>query len=135
MKTKCGVIAGDDLQALFAFAKTKQFALPAVNVINTSTVNAVMETAAELKSPAVIQFSNGGAQFYAGKARYVLTADGREASLRHIAHAKALEEDLADKLGAGEIMALKMLLKHLIANTDPGLPDLWAPTNQPAAAA
>lgn len=74
-------------------------------------------------------------EFYAGKARYVLTADGREASLRHIAHAKALEEDLADKLGAGEIMALKMLLKHLIANTDPGLPDLWAPTNQPAAAA
>jgi fructose-bisphosphate aldolase class II len=65
---KPGVISGDDLQALFALAKSKKFALPAINVINTSTVNAVMETAAEIKSPAIIQFSNGGAQFFAGKA-------------------------------------------------------------------
>ena len=66
-QVKPGVISGDDLQALFALAKSKNFALPAINVINTSTVNAVMETAAELKSPAILQFSNGGAQFYAGK--------------------------------------------------------------------
>ena len=66
-QVKPGVISGDDLQALFALAKSKNFALPAINVINTSTVNAVMETAAEIKSPAIIQFSNGGAQFYAGK--------------------------------------------------------------------
>ena len=62
-----GVATGDDCQALFALAKARQFALPAVNVINTSTVNAVIETARDLKSPAIIQFSNGGAQFYAGK--------------------------------------------------------------------
>ena len=67
-KVKPGVVAGDDLQALFSFAKANKFALPAVNVINTSTVNAVMEAAADLKSPAILQFSNGGAQFYAGKA-------------------------------------------------------------------
>ena len=67
-QVKPGVISGDDLQALFALAKSRSFALPAINVINTSTVNAVMETAAEIKSPAIIQFSNGGAQFYAGKA-------------------------------------------------------------------
>ncbi|MCK0508162.1 flavin reductase family protein [Aromatoleum anaerobium] len=60
-------------------------------------------------------------------ARYVLTAHGREASLRQIALAKALEEDIADKLGAGDAMALKLLLKRLVASTDPGLPDLWAP--------
>ena len=64
---KPGVVTGDDCQALFAYAKSRQFALPAVNVINTSTVNAVMETARNLNSPAIIQFSNGGAQFYAGK--------------------------------------------------------------------
>ena len=64
---KPGVASGDQLQAIFELAKEKQFALPAVNVINTSTVNAVIETAAELKSPAIIQFSNGGAQFFAGK--------------------------------------------------------------------
>ncbi len=64
---KPGVVSGDDLQALFAYAKSRQFALPAINVINSSTVNGVMEGAAELKSPAILQFSNGGAQFYAGK--------------------------------------------------------------------
>jgi hypothetical protein len=64
---KPGVATGDELQAIFELAKAKQFALPAVNVINTSTVNAVMETAKELNSPAIIQFSNGGAQFFAGK--------------------------------------------------------------------
>lgn len=64
--------------------------------------------------------------------RFVLTADGREASLRQIAHAKALEEDLVDKLGVGDVMALKLLLKRLIASTDPGLPDLWAPVAEPA---
>jgi fructose-bisphosphate aldolase class II len=63
-----GVATGDELQALFQLAKAKQFAMPAVNVINTSTVNAVMETAKEVNSPAIIQFSNGGAQFFAGKA-------------------------------------------------------------------
>ena len=64
---KPGVASGDQLQAIFDLAKEKQFALPAVNVINTSTVNGVIETAAELNSPAIIQLSNGGAQFYAGK--------------------------------------------------------------------
>lgn len=67
--------------------------------------------------------------------RFVLTADGREASLRQIAHAKAVEQDLADTLGAGDVMALKLLLKRLIASTDPGLPDLWAPVPEPAALA
>ena len=62
-----GVASGDQLQAIFDLAKAKHFALPAVNVINTSTVNSVLETAKELNAPAIIQFSNGGAQFFAGK--------------------------------------------------------------------
>ena len=77
-QVKQGVIAGDDLQALFAYAKANKFALPAVNVVNTSTVNVIMETAAEIKSPAMIQFSNGGAQFYAGKG---LNNDGQRACI------------------------------------------------------
>lgn len=64
---------------------------------------------------------------HAGTTRFVLTADGREASLRQIALAKAVEEDLADKLGPGDAMALKLLLKRLVAASDPGVPDLWAP--------
>ena len=66
-KFKLGVITGDCVQDIFSDAKKNNYALPAVNVTNTSTVNSVMETAAELNSPAIIQFSNGGCVFYAGK--------------------------------------------------------------------
>ena len=66
-KFALGVLTGDQLQEVFADAKLNKYALPAINVSNTSTVNAVLETAAELNSPAIIQFSNGGCQFYAGK--------------------------------------------------------------------
>jgi len=62
-----GVITGDKVQELFAYAKANQFALPAVNVIGTNSVNAAMETAREVNSPIIIQFSNGGAVFFAGK--------------------------------------------------------------------
>ena len=66
-KFEYGVLTGEQVQEVFADAKANKYALPAVNVTNTSTVNTVMETAAELNSPAFIQFSNGGCQFYAGK--------------------------------------------------------------------
>ncbi len=62
-----GVATGDEVQKIFSYAKEKAFALPAVNVSSTSTVNAVMETAARLNAPVIIQFSHGGAQFFAGK--------------------------------------------------------------------
>jgi fructose-bisphosphate aldolase, class II len=62
-----GVLFGDALQALYKDAKDNSFALPAVNVIGTNTINAVLETAAKVNSPVIIQFSNGGAQFMAGK--------------------------------------------------------------------
>jgi fructose-bisphosphate aldolase class II len=66
-KYKAGVLFGDELEALYEDAKQNKFALPAVNVTGTSSVNAVLETAAKVNSPVIIQFSNGGAQFYAGK--------------------------------------------------------------------
>ncbi len=64
---KPGVVTGEDVQKLFAFAKEHKFALPAVNVISTDTINAVLEAAAKAKSAVIIQFSNGGAAFLAGK--------------------------------------------------------------------
>ena len=66
-KFKSGVLTGKEVQEVFSAAKRNKYALPAVNVTNTSTVNSVMETAAELNSPAIIQFSNGGCVFFAGK--------------------------------------------------------------------
>jgi fructose-bisphosphate aldolase class II len=62
-----GVITGDQVQELFEIAKEKQFALPAVNIIGTDSLNAVLETAKAVNSPVIVQLSNGGAQFYAGK--------------------------------------------------------------------
>lgn len=62
-----GVLWGDEVTELLNYANEKNFALPAVNVIGTNTVNAVLETARELNSPVIIQFSNGGASFFAGK--------------------------------------------------------------------
>jgi fructose-bisphosphate aldolase, class II len=65
---KPGVATGKDLQTIFRIAKENQFALPAVNVVSSSSVNAVMEAAKVANSPVIIQFSNGGSIFYAGKA-------------------------------------------------------------------
>jgi fructose-bisphosphate aldolase, class II len=66
-KYKAGVLYGEELAALLADAKKNLFALPAVNVIGTDTINATLEAAAKVNSPVIIQFSNGGAQFMAGK--------------------------------------------------------------------
>ncbi len=64
---KPGVVTGDDVQKLLQFAKDNSFAMPAVNVVSTNSVNAVLEAAASVNSPVMIQFSSGGAGFYAGK--------------------------------------------------------------------
>lgn len=64
---KPGVATGKEVQAIFKLAKEKGFALPAVNVIGSNTINGVLETAAALNAPVIIQFSNGGGQFNAGK--------------------------------------------------------------------
>ena len=66
-KYTTGVLYGEELKALLQDAKDNSFALPAVNTIGTNTINAVLETAAKVNSPVIIQFSNGGAQFIAGK--------------------------------------------------------------------
>jgi len=62
-----GVVTGDDLQKLFKIAKSEGYALPAVNVVSTSSINAVLESAKNVNSPVIVQFSNGGGAYYAGK--------------------------------------------------------------------
>lgn len=62
-----GVVSGNDMQKIFAIAKQHKFALPAVNVVGTDSINATLEAAKEANSPIIVQFSNGGASFYAGK--------------------------------------------------------------------
>ncbi len=64
---KPGVVTGDDVQKIFAIAAKNNFAIPAVNVVGSNSINAVLEAAAKVNSPVIIQFSNGGAAFNAGK--------------------------------------------------------------------
>ncbi len=78
LKSQKGVVHGAALQELFEIAKKNQFALPAVNVVSTNTVNAVMEAAKQANSPVIIQFSNGGGIFYAGKS---LSNEGQAAAI------------------------------------------------------
>lgn len=66
-KFRSGVLFGDEVTELYKYANDNNFAIPAVNVTSTSTVNAVLETARDLNSPVIIQFSNGGATFFGGK--------------------------------------------------------------------
>ena len=64
---KPGVASGQEVQEIFQHAKSKQYAMPAVNVVGSNTINTVLETARDVNAPVIIQFSNGGAQFNAGK--------------------------------------------------------------------
>ncbi len=75
---KPGVVTGDDVQKIFTFCKENKIALPAVNVINTDSINAALEAAAKVKSAIIIQFSNGGAAFFTGKG---LKLEGQQNSI------------------------------------------------------
>jgi fructose-bisphosphate aldolase class II len=77
-KIKSGVATGDTVQEIFQLAKEKGFALPAANVISSSTINAVIEAARDLNAPVIVQFSNGGAHFNAGKG---LSNEGQKAAV------------------------------------------------------
>ncbi len=110
-KIKPGVATGDTVQEIFRFAKEKGFALPAVNVTSSSTVNAVMETAAKVNSPVIIQFSNGGCHFYAGKS--LSNKDERAAIAGGIAGAKQVHE-LAELYGIPVILHTDHCAKNLL---------------------
>jgi len=108
---KSGVATGDEVQAIFQLAKEKGFALPAVNVTSSSTVNGVMEAAAKLNAPAIIQFSNGGCLYFAGKS---LTNENEKAAiLGGIAGAKHVHA-LAEAYGATVILHTDHCAKKLL---------------------
>ncbi|MDX6748005.1 class II fructose-bisphosphate aldolase [Polaribacter sp. PL03] len=108
---KPGVATGKEVQEIFNFAKEKGFALPAVNVIGSNTINAVLETAKELNAPVIIQFSNGGAQFNAGKG---LSNENEKAAIAGgIAGAKHIHE-LAVAYGVPVILHTDHAAKKLL---------------------
>lgn len=108
---KPGVATGKEVQAIFSYAKEKGFALPAVNVVGSDSVNAVMETAAKVNSPVIIQFSNGGAQFNAGKG--LSNANEKAAILGAVAGAKHIHL-LAEAYGVPVILHTDHAAKKLL---------------------
>jgi len=106
-----GVATGDEVQKIFAFAKANSFALPAVNVSSTSSVNGVMETAGKLKAPVIIQFSHGGAQFFSGKG--LDNTNERSSILGAVSGAKHVHE-LAEAYGATVILHTDHCAKKLL---------------------
>ncbi|GAA4812817.1 class II fructose-bisphosphate aldolase [Litoribaculum gwangyangense] len=108
---KPGVATGKEVQAIFNHAKANNYALPAVNVIGSDTINGVLETARDLNAPVIIQFSNGGAQFNAGKG---LSNEGQKAAIAGaIAGAKHVHT-LAEAYGATVILHTDHCAKKLL---------------------
>lgn len=108
---KPGVATGDQVQEIFRYAKEKGFALPAVNVTSSSTINGVMETAAKLNAPVIIQFSNGGVLFLAGKG--LSNENERAAIAGSVAGAKHIHQ-LAELYGATVILHTDHCAKKLL---------------------
>ena len=108
---KPGVAFGDQVQEIFRYAKEKGFALPAVNVTSSSTINAVLESAAKVNAPVIIQFSNGGAAFIAGKG--LSNENQKAAILGSIAGAK-LVHTLAEAYGVPVILHTDHCAKNLL---------------------
>ena len=106
-----GVITGKQVQEVFQLAKEKKFALPAVNVIGSSSINGVLETAAALNAPVIVQFSNGGAQFNAGKG---FSNENQQAAIAGaVAGAKHVHQ-LAEAYGAVVILHTDHAAKKLL---------------------
>lgn len=108
---KPGVASGDDLQTIFKFAKAGKYAMPAVNVIGTDSVNAVLEAAREVNSPVIIQFSNGGAAFYAGKG---LSNEGEKAAIAGAVSGAHHIHQLAEYYGVPVILHTDHAAKKLL---------------------
>lgn len=108
---KPGVATGDEVQKIFAYAKEKGFALPAVNVTGTNTINGVLETARDLNSPVMVQFSNGGAQFYAGKG---LSNENQQASIAGAVSGAHHVHMMAEKYGVVTILHTDHCAKKLL---------------------
>jgi len=100
-KFRTGVLFGEEVDQVYADAKANQYALPAVNVVSTSTVNSVMETAAKLNSPVIIQLSFGGGHFYAGKS---LDNDNMQAAVAGCISAALHVHHMAEQYGIPVIL-------------------------------
>ena len=131
MKFKAGVLTGEEVTELLNYANENNFALPAVNVIGTDSINAVLETARDVNSPVMIQFSNGGAAFYAGKG---LSNDGQQAAIAGAVSGAHHVHHMAELYGIPVVLhtdhAAKKLLPWVDGMLDAG-EEFFARTGKP----
>lgn len=106
-----GVITGDDVQKVFAHAKENKYAIPAINVVSSNSLNAVLEAAKIVNSPVIIQLSNGGAAFYAGKG---LSNEEQEAAIVGAICAAQQAHQLADMYEVAVILHTDHAAKKLL---------------------
>lgn len=111
MKFRKGVLHGDEVTELFNYANENNFALPAVNVVGTNSVNAALETARDVNSPIIVQFSNGGCSFYAGKG---LSNDGQKAAILGGISGAMHVHNLAEAYGVTAILHTDHCAKKLL---------------------
>jgi len=111
MKFRKGVLHGDEITELFNYANENNFAIPAVNVVGTNTVNAALETARDVNSPIIVQFSNGGCVFYAGKG---LNNDGQKAAILGGISGAMHVHNLAEAYGVTAILHTDHCSKKLL---------------------
>lgn len=114
-RLKPGVIVGDDLQFLLSQAKEQGFALPAVNVVGTNGTNAVLETAVEVNSPVIVQWSNSGASFVAGKG---LSNENQAASVAGAVAGALHVHEMAARYGAVVVLHTDHCAKKLLPWVD-----------------
>ncbi len=108
---KPGVATGKDVQKIHQLAKEKGFAMPAVNVVGSNSINTVLETAKELNSPVIVQFSNGGAHFNAGKG---LSNEGQKAAIAGGVAGAYHVHEMAKAYGASVILHTDHCAKKLL---------------------
>ncbi|ARK12292.1 class II fructose-bisphosphate aldolase [Fibrivirga algicola] len=106
-----GVITGDGVSEIFRHANENDYALPAVNVVGTNSVNAVLETAKAVNSPVIIQFSNGGGIFYAGKS---LSNEGQRAAIAGSVSGALHIHNIAELYGVPVILHTDHCAKKLL---------------------
>lgn len=111
MKFRPGVLHGQEVTDLFNYANENDFALPAVNVIGTNSVNAVLETAREVNSPVIIQFSNGGGHFFAGKG---ISSEGQKGAIAGSVSGALHVHEMAKAYGVPVIMHTDHCAKKLL---------------------
>ena len=131
LKFRAGVLFGNEVKELFEYANKNNFAIPAVNVIGTDSVNAVLETAREVNSPVIIQFSNGGAIFFAGKG---LSNENEKAAIAGAVSGAQHVHIMAEQYGVPVVLhtdhAAKKLLPWIDGMLDAG-EQFYEETGQP----